>query len=666
MAFRNEVRDFMEAFQVGAKIKDTYKRRKLDEQEAKDKVSIAQNKLDYDTSKFNKVYDQNERKIKSADDRYKSDYGLRQQAGDRAERDLKFRTDNATATQTRLAAADAERAKVARYKQDPFAQMNDEKAAQSALPTGVNPNIAGVDMSGADTSQPAQGIPAEGPGEKEGGAEDAGEAQPEVGISAAVPRSASVPGVAAALHGGLKYLQQHFKLDAGLPGQGSAGKDGARRLFEGEGSNTQAEMDGINQKLDELSRKNGVDPKTLTESERQIRNLTELYNWHLKRRQPEEANAAAASILQYSRGVASMLGMQAIKKLQGGDVAGAAQAVIQAHDQIPDGRSVQLDPESMTFKVIEEDSGKLLQEGKVTPEMIFSVANGFKDGSGFFKVIMDAASRDKSMQDKERAPTSAEVKSEELKPQPGYEAPVPAENAPVPDVSSAIHKELTNMRMTDNTPVFENEQKMVESVGPEAMTAISELGELIAKYNEVPPDKAGRLALLLVNPADKGGNSQFDFQMIDDRNPNVLELMAKDGTRLKLPARIVTPLILQGHKAMTAVGQKVMERQKMESGRRIEGSARRTKTEMTNQDNERRAGIDVADSGSRYGGHVRSRPADNRKEKVSISETIGAAGRGIEAGIKSIAGVRPKRTAEEARNILKKKKSKTRVAGGPR
>src|SRR5687768_12831836 len=80
MAFANEVRDFIDAFQAGAKIKDAYKRRKLDEQEAKDRVSIAEAKNKLETEKFGKIYDQNERKLKATTRLKESELGLKEQA----------------------------------------------------------------------------------------------------------------------------------------------------------------------------------------------------------------------------------------------------------------------------------------------------------------------------------------------------------------------------------------------------------------------------------------------------------------------------------------------------------------------------------------------------------------------------------------------------------
>lgn len=563
MAFGNEVRDFIDAFQAGAKIKDVYKRRKIDEQEAKDKVSIAQMRQDAADKKFGMVYDQNERKLKAADERYKSDYGLRASAGDRAERDLTFRQGTAAAASKRLADEDARKARAARIKEDPTSILDEQTQAlptQGALPTGVT-----------SASRPTQGIPTEGPGEAEGGAEDTGEPQPEkkVGISAAIPRSASLPGVAGALHGGLTYLQQHFGLDqGGVPGQGQS-QDGARRLFEGEGSMTPEEKKQVDSLLDEEDRKNGVDPQKLTEGMRAIRRLTRTRDKLLARGDVKTANQMAAAIIQESRGNAAMLGMSALKKLQGGDINGAAQDVITAHDQIPDGRKVEFDPKGMTFRVSDEESGKAIQEGKVTPEMIYSVANGFKDGSGFYKVVMDAAAHDPSMQTK-GAPAKP-VKPEELKAKAGYEEPVPGEGQTTPDARTTVTSELMSMQAGDGTPAFKDEAELQKLITPQGLEAISGLGEAITKYNDVPADKAGRLALSIVNPDLDAKGEAWNFKAIR-LDPNIMEIQTQDGTRLKLPTRIAAAQIKTGHDRLTLVAQKIQGDTQAASQRRADNS----------------------------------------------------------------------------------------------
>src|SRR6202008_1488863 len=93
-----------------------------------------------------------------------------------------------------------------------------------------------------------------------------------------------------ALAGGLKFMQSHFGLNGGIEGQTGQQKDGARRLFEGEGTMSEEEKGAVDQLLEEEDIANGVDPKQLTEGMRSVRRLTRAYNKLLERGKPEEAN----------------------------------------------------------------------------------------------------------------------------------------------------------------------------------------------------------------------------------------------------------------------------------------------------------------------------------------------------------------------------------------
>ncbi len=55
---------------------------------------------------------------------------------------------------------------------------------------------------------------------------------------------------------------------------------------------------------------------------------------------------------------------------------------------------------------------------------------------------------------------------------------------------------------------------------------------------------------MLVNPADEGSKSPYDFKLIRG-DQNVMEVMTSDGTRLKLPARIASSMIQRGHAGLS-------------------------------------------------------------------------------------------------------------------
>lgn len=592
MGFGNEVKDFLAAYQVTSGIKDRRRQRDIEQQRADNQVSIAKMKQD--------AYDK----------KWQADYGLRERAADRADELNKFNKEKfadesslkrerldfdkrrADATEKRLAAESARKLHDKAIAEDPTKLLDDESAEppSQALPTGVNTGTVEETQEGEGPAQ-NQAIPT----------------SPEPAAASSTSAPVSTPTVtgsgmgpvapAVALAGGLKYIQEHFGLgkQQAVPTAGAT-EQGKKRLFEGEGSMTPEEQQAVDKMLDEQDIKNGVDPQKLTDSARSIRRLTRTYELLLSRGKTKEANQMAAAIIQSSRGTASMLGQQALGRLQKGDIQGAAQSVVQAHDQIPDGRSVKFDPNSMTFQVIDDQSGNVVQKGQATPEMIFSLANGFKDGSAYYAAITGAASRDPSMQDK--PPTAAQAKEaakeDELKAVPGYE---PSDKADV-DVNGSVIKEFARMKLPDGSPVFSKTLKapmpgqedvqgdmtpeeITKAIGEHSVTSITNLGAMISKYNDVSPAEAGRLAVSIVNPS-VDSDQKWNFKLINGTQ-NVMEIMTEDGTRLRLPARTATAAIKAGHDGMFQLASKMDRSRRAEADTRAARLKQRDAVEVENQ-----------------------------------------------------------------------------------
>lgn len=551
MAFGNEIRDFIDAFKTGAVLKDAYSKRKLAEQAEANRVQIAKDKQASEELKFGAIYDQNERKLEDARNRWKAEYGLKKSGQDAT---AKYRADalgiqrrradlaekNANERSARQKKEDERKAREQRLKEDPTSIL--DEADGKALPTNVTTETQGI---------------AAAPAKKEPSSRGAGPIRPndEGVVTPGImrPRGADPVSLGAALAGGLSYLQNHFGLGGGLQGASGDQKDGARRMFEGEGAVPPEEDQALDAIMDQEDINNGVDPKEISKSLREVNKLKRLYDFHLSRDRPEEANKAAAAMIQKSRGVAAILSMSALDKMKKGDVAGAGADLAEAYNQAPDGRAVEWDPQGMKFIIKDEETGEVVQEGQVTPEQIFSIANGFKDGSAFYRIIMEAAKRDPSFKD----PKAEEVKEKEPETLPNY---TPEGGQMDEGGREEVVKILINeAKLEDDTPAFAglSPEDVMMGIGQPAVNAMAELGGMIAHYNSLEPQTAIRLALSLSSPdLTRPDQPEFNFKLISDA-PNVMEIQAEDGTRLKLPSRTAGTLIKTAHDGLTPYLQKL-------------------------------------------------------------------------------------------------------------
>ena len=160
--------------------------------------------------------------------------------------------------------------------------------------------------------------------------------------------------VSIALDGGIKFLTRHF----GLGGEGAVPtpedeprqREGAQRFASGEGAATPEEIQGIDDK---------VDPdRQLNEGQRQMTRLAKTVQWYLQRGRKDDAEAAAASLMQYGArrfGQIGQLAEVAYRKYQEtGDpqhLDNTLRSLEQAYKMIPDGADMNVE--------FNNDTGKL-------------------------------------------------------------------------------------------------------------------------------------------------------------------------------------------------------------------------------------------------------------------------------------------------------------------
>jgi len=160
-----------------------------------------------------------------------------------------------------------------------------------------------------------------------------------------------------ALKGGANYLKRVFGLDGAeagavpTPEDGAARQQGIKRFASGEGAATPDEIKEIDDQIDPR--------RELSEGDRQMTRMAKITQFYLERGQKDEAEAAAASLMQYGARRFGQLGQLAQAAYSQYERTGdqshlekATQILSQAYGMIPDGgsMSVTTDPETGEFQ----------------------------------------------------------------------------------------------------------------------------------------------------------------------------------------------------------------------------------------------------------------------------------------------------------------------------
>ena len=187
-----------------------------------------------------------------------------------------------------------------------------------------------------------------------------------------------------AIGSGLKYLQRSFGLEgenAALPGTDTRRQQGAQALVSGAGAPTDEEMRAV---------RKTIDPKS--EVGDALANSTavqRVYDFHKARGNEEGAAKAAGQFLQYYRNQSAKLGALAQVALQNNDIDGAVNAVIGGFNQIPDGNVAK----RMGDKVMiaNAKTGEPVEEIPITPQVISQASRSLSDGASFYTYMAQKA-----------------------------------------------------------------------------------------------------------------------------------------------------------------------------------------------------------------------------------------------------------------------------------
>jgi hypothetical protein len=485
MGFGKEMEELVSAFKVGASISSDKRQRAAAEAESIRNNETANTKLKQQGEQFDRTYSLNQSKLTQAQQQHADKLGMTQkqidaanaraaEAMNRFNETQKLERDKMSATQR----AKAEEAAVAKKKavlDNPLADEDANDAAEAKASERWPEQALPIDDGG--------GNPADRPGEP-----------------------GAPPNVAPVLDAGLRYLQDSVV-------NGSA-VGGAQALASGQGARTPEELALLNKLVDPYGE--------LDDRSRNLMVMTDSYERLIKAGKPEEAAQMAASIIQSARVAAAVHGGAALVKMEDQDTDGAIDALQKAMDAIPDGRSVILDKESMTFQYVDDATGEVTAEGQITPESILALATGMKDGSAFWSTLMQAAKGDENSaklagvdtpKGTAKGAKSDEYfvgKASEVKPEDytaAEETFLPQEGSTDTPISTAL-KDFIRVPAADGTksrhPMLDasTAEEIAGYMGEDNYTSLQELATYIKVHNSMSTERAAAVALELATPLD--------------------------------------------------------------------------------------------------------------------------------------------------------------------
>ena len=122
--------------------------------------------------------------------------------------------------------------------------------------------------------------------------------------------------------------------------------------------------------------------------------LRQLYSFYADKGDEEAANNAAAGIVQAMRQRSMDFGKQAVQALQQRDFQGAAAALIDAYNEVPDGRKVTGEVNAAGVgqaTVLDGATGKPVQQIPLSPQYLAMAAQAFATGSEFYNHLAQFA-----------------------------------------------------------------------------------------------------------------------------------------------------------------------------------------------------------------------------------------------------------------------------------
>lgn len=637
MAFANEIRDFINTFNAGSQIVERIKSRQNAEErqrylEESDADRRATQKEQYaSTMEFNRKKQQDWNDAQARREQYNRDV--------LAENTRRAKVSEAGAEETRQAARRKEQRDITasdlKQRQDDFDaatkayydQLNKNPAlegdpsfrpptrADYGLPTyGAGAGIPAGVGAGNGPRVPTAGIPVGGDGTS---SPDSAAASGEPSPQEPPPSDVQDPGVVGggafqdlgitradvndAIKGGLTHLQDYYLGGQGVQA-GAQNEAGKAALIAGNEGATNEENDMISQALDHMDRNNGIDTSALGDDLKNIRNMVRARQVLLSRGGTDntaKANALAADIIQLSRHRAAILGANAEVKFKKGDIAGGVEDLKEGYKWVPNAQSVDFDPQTGRFTVTDDTNGKVINEGTATPEDLVAAASGLRDGSLYYRELLQAAKmKDDSAPEEIKLP-QRDRKASQVSVDPfattaavggeGGASASPEEDtggngSPITPlgkqtIEESIQQTLTSSPVLGGVTWDEIQAKMK----PERVQSLQDLARQITEYNNVPPERAAQIAISLADPDPtqaSQGDRKWNFKLLRGSNEKAMGLKAEDGTVVILPTGLATPQLVNASEGLRdlAIGR---------SQQRVDAGAAQTRQDIQHLSDQR-------------------------------------------------------------------------------
>jgi hypothetical protein len=321
-----------------------------------------------------------------------------------------------------------------------------------------------------------------------------------------------------AVNAGLKYGVQALG-QTGVPT--TQRRQRLQAITRGAGAAPLADMQQIFKKIDP----NGE----MGDSERNIAALSAVYQYKLRAGDPQGAQRAAFTMLQHYRLASQRYAAIAAAAAEHGDVDGAAKAAMKAYANIPDGKDLKITkaPDGrLQYSMIDEKTGKTIQQGIATPQQLAAAAMGVAT-KGFDQFLLAAAG--------ERAAASREGTSQ------GNRAPSQRD---LKEIKSGIDMHAEEF--------FDGLKKEGKPATAAEATALKNSAFHIAQENpRLAANEAFEAARTFITaPEPKKGESGA-FKIVRDEDTGKNRIMFGDtGREITLSDAELRPLIVLRGKAM--------------------------------------------------------------------------------------------------------------------
>lgn len=293
-----------------------------------------------------------------------------------------------------------------------------------------------------------------------------------------------------------------------------------------------------------------IDPKRqMTEGVRNMAAYSALWQFYMKKGQPDKAQKAVLGILQQNRVNAMHYAALSKAALEGGNLDGAAQFAAKAYANVPTGKDVKIEKDQngqLVYTATDEATGKVIKKGIMSPQELGAQIMGFTPDK-FDDTITEMA---------------------------GKKAPKPA-------------RELGPPRGDKPTDV-EKRAALVDQAAPDDVTDkslgnVRSLADGILQSNKLRPDDAVKMARMLTDPSqtfnktEAKGGAYYKFKggpkvfLSDDMIERITEMRLEAGPESDVPigqSRAADDPEGAKPSALSQLGERVSDAVK--SGRRIE------------------------------------------------------------------------------------------------